>query len=217
MAYSFNNAKGWKILTRTADGTGSPQELLSSQTPVHPLVWSPDGKFISYNAINTSTKKFEIWMLALSGERKPYVFLSGDANIHGMTFSANGRWFVFVSNESGRDEVYVTPFPGPGEKRQVSPQDGFAAWWYGRPGMKDEGIMYADPTNTTANLVPVTEKNNGLEFGAPRVLFGGRNFNDANSGSFSPDFKRMLTSLSTRTESANSLVMVNNWRAELSK
>jgi WD40-like Beta Propeller Repeat len=134
-----------------------------------------------------------------------------------MTFSANGRWFVYVSNESGRDEVYVTPFPGPGEKRQVSPQGGFAAWWYGKPGMKDEGIVYGNPAANTAELIPVSEKNNGLEFGAPRVLFGGRNFGDANSGSFSPDFKKVLVSLSTKTGSANSVVMVNNWRVELGK
>jgi hypothetical protein len=83
--------------------------------------------------------------------------------------------------------------------------------------MKDEGIIYADPAASTADLIPVTEKNNTIEFGAPRVLFGGRNFSDANSGSFSPDFKKMLVSLSTKAETANSLVMVNNWRAELGK
>jgi Tol biopolymer transport system component len=60
-------------------------------------------------------------MLPVNGEPKPYLLLSGDANIRGTTFSPDGRWFVYVSNESGRDEVYVTPFPGPGEKRQVSP------------------------------------------------------------------------------------------------
>jgi hypothetical protein len=156
-------------------------------------------------------------MLPLNGDRKPYVFLSGDANIRGLTFSADGRWFVYLSNESGRDEVYITPFPGPGEKRQVSPNGGIAAWWYGKPGTKDEGIVYGDPAASTAVLIPVTEKNNGLEFGAPRTLFGGRNFSDANSGAFAPDFKKMLISLSTKVETANSVVMVNNWRAELAK
>ena len=131
--------------------------------------------------------------------------------------SNDGRWFVYVSNESGRDEVYMTPFPGPGEKRQVSPHGGYAAWWYGLKGMADQGVMYADPANSTANLVPVTERNSALEFGQPRPLFGGRSFNDANSGSLSPDFKKMLVSLSTKSETANSLVMVNNWRAELGK
>jgi Tol biopolymer transport system component len=217
LAYSLNNATGWKIFTRTADGSGSPQELLSALTAVHPQYWSPDGKFLTYNAVNTSTKKFEVWMLPLNGDRKPYVFLSGDANIRGLTFSADGRWFVYLSNESGRDEVYITPFPGPGEKRQVSPNGGIAAWWYGKPGTKDEGIVYGDPAASTAVLIPVTEKNNGLEFGAPRTLFGGRNFSDANSGAFAPDFKKMLISLSTKVETANSVVMVNNWRAELAK
>ena len=217
LAYSFNSPAGWKILTRTADGTGSPLELLSSDSTVHPVAWSPDGKFIAYNTINTSNKKTEVWMVAVSGDHKPFAFERGDALVRGMTFSNDGRWFVYVSNESGRDEVYMTPFPGPGEKRQVSPHGGYAAWWYGPKGMADQGVMYADPANSTANLVPVTERNSALEFGQPRPLFGGRSFNDANSGSMSPDLKKMLVSLSTKSETANSLVMVNNWRAELGK
>ena len=50
-----------------------------------------------------------------------------DANLQVEAFSSDGRWLVYVSNESSRSEVYVTPFPGPGEKRQVSPQGGFDA------------------------------------------------------------------------------------------
>jgi len=89
--------------------------------------------------------------------------------------------------------------------------------WVGAKRIEDGGIVYADPAASTAVLVPVIEKNNGLEFGQSRVLFGGHNFSDANAGAFSPDFKKMLVSLSTKSESANSLVMVNNWRSELAK
>ena len=149
---------------------------MSTQSTVHPVAWSPDGKFLAYNTINPASKKFEIWLLPVSGDRKPFVFQKGDANFLTMTFSSDGRWLVYVSNESSRSEVYVTPF-----------------------------------------LVPIIEKNNGLEFGQSRVLFGGHNFSDANAGAFSSDFKKMLVSLSTKAESANSLVMVNNWRSELAK
>ena len=83
--------------------------------------------------------------------------------------------------------------------------------------MKDQGIVYADPSSSSAKLVPVTETANGIEFGEPRVLFGGYNFSGANGGTFAPDFKKMLVSLSIKSESGNSLVMVNNWRAELPK
>jgi serine/threonine protein kinase/WD40 repeat protein len=217
LAYSFDSSAGWKILTRAANGTGAPQELLSSDLTLHPVAWSPDGRFIAYNATNPSNKKFEVWMLPVSGDRKPFMFQKAEAQVRGMTFSSDGRWFVYVSDESGRDEIYMTPFPGPGEKHQVSPHGGYAAWWYGRKGMADEGIAYADPANTTINLIRITEKNDALEFGQPRPLFGARSFVDANSGSFSPDFKKMLVSLSTKSEGANSLVMVNNWRSELSK
>ena len=211
LAYSYDSSAGWKILMRAADGTGSPQELLSSDLSVHPVAWSPDGKFIAYEAANPSNKKSEVWILPVSGDHKPFVFQRADAQVHGATFSSDARWFVYVTDESGRNEVYMIPFPGPGEKRQVSPQGGYAAWWYGHKGMAEEGVVYADPANNTANLVPITEKNNALEFGQPRPLFGARSFTDANAGSFSPDFKKMLVSLSSKPGSADSLVMVNNW------
>jgi len=166
--------------------------------------------------MNTSTKT-EAWMLPMTGDHKPFAFQKADAQIRGQVFSSGSQCCVYVSNESGRDEIYITPFPGPGEKRQVSPHGGYVAWWYGRKGMVDEGVVYGDPAKNTANLVPVTEKNSSLEFGQSRPLFNARGSNDANAGSFSPDFKRMLVSLSPKSESANSLVLVNNWRAELGK
>jgi len=70
---------------------------------VQPVAWSPDGKFIAYNAENPCSKKFEVWMLPVSGDRKPFMFQKSRGACSGSTFSSDGRWFVYVSNESGRE------------------------------------------------------------------------------------------------------------------
>ena len=217
VAYSVSSPDGWKIYAKAADGTGSPKELLSVGDTVHPGNWSPDGKFLSYDTVNPKSKKFEVWMLPLSGEQKPYSFLRGENHFRTGNFSADGRWFVYQSNETGRAEVYVIPFPGPGEKRQVSLQGGIFPGWFGRHGIADEGVFYYDPVSNKVMLVPVTEKTDSLEFGQAKALFGDRNFVEANGASFSPDWKRLLVSLPTGNETSGSLQMVSNWPAELQK
>jgi len=68
-------------------------------------------------------------MLSLQGDRSPSPFLSTAADEKFSEFSPNGRFVAFVSNDSGRDEVFILPFPGPGEKVTVSPAGGNAPMW----------------------------------------------------------------------------------------
>jgi len=62
-------------------------------------------------------------MLPVQGDRSPSLFLITDANERFSRFSPNGRFVAFVSDDSGRDEVFVLPFPGPREKLTISPAD----------------------------------------------------------------------------------------------
>jgi len=74
---------------------------------------------------------------------KPLVFLNGPARERYPTFSPDGRWIAYMSNESGRDEVYVRPFPGPGGKWQVSTAGGFYPTW----SRTRRELFYAAPDN----------------------------------------------------------------------
>jgi len=75
------------------------------------------------------------------GDRKPYAFLSTPFNEQGGVFSPDGRWVAYQSNESGRDEIYVRPFPGPGGQWQVSTAGGSDPRW--RPDGKE--LYYLAP------------------------------------------------------------------------
>ena len=85
--------------------------------------WSPDGRFVlyRYNSIqaslpSTSSTGWDIWALPLDGDRKPFPVVQTNFEERDGQFSPDGKWIAYQSNESGRFEIYVQPFPGPARK-----------------------------------------------------------------------------------------------------
>jgi tRNA A-37 threonylcarbamoyl transferase component Bud32 len=117
------------ILAKPADGSGSEETLLPPQRYRSvPASWSPDGKFLAYTRIG-GTGKREIWDLPLEGERNPQVLLANQFDNRGPQFSPDGKYLAYVSNESGRDEVYVMPFGNGSGKWQISTSGGDGPNW----------------------------------------------------------------------------------------
>ena len=79
--------------------------------------WSLDGRFLVYETHGLDT---DLWLLPLSGDRKPIPLATTPFVENGARFSPDSRWVAYASNESGRREVYVQPVPPTGEKWQVS-------------------------------------------------------------------------------------------------
>ena len=118
-----SNKKGpYDIFEKRSDSAGSEGLVLESDTSKYPSAWSADGHFIAYTSTTPKEgkSKTEVWILPRFGEQKPYVFLRGDFNLGEGQFSPDGHWLAYTSDESGRAEVYVTPFPGGGSKWQAS-------------------------------------------------------------------------------------------------
>ena len=96
---------------------------------------------------NGPTTKRDLWSVPLEGERKPQPFLQTPFNETGAYFSPDGRWLVYLSDQSGVPEVYVRPFPGPGGEVQVSTDgaSGITGWLDGelfyRVGANAEKMM----------------------------------------------------------------------------
>jgi len=118
-----------------ADGTGEAERLTESKSPQHPTSWHPSGKFLAFQELNPQTS-WDILILPLTGDEasgwkpgKPTVFLNGTFVEVLPVFSPDGRWLAYTSDESGRFEVYVRPFPGPGGKWQVSTAGGVWPTW----------------------------------------------------------------------------------------
>jgi Tol biopolymer transport system component len=92
------------------------------------LDWSPDGRSLLVGRFSPETN-FDLWMFPIARDRKPMVFLNTPFDENDGRFSPNGRWVAYVSDESGRPEVYVRPFPGPGIAKPISSRGGKLPRW----------------------------------------------------------------------------------------
>ena len=129
------------------------------------MSWSPDGQALAFTEINPTTG-FDLWILPLN-ERKPSVFLRTPFNESAPRFSPDGHWLAYVSNESGRYEIYVQAYPGPGGKLQISSDGGTEPMW--NPNGRE--LFYRN-----GNKMMVVDVVSQTNFSAskPRVLFEGR-------------------------------------------
>jgi serine/threonine-protein kinase len=137
-----NSAQVWtpdgkRIIFRTrtglrwinADSSGRPQSISGSTSLQDiPTSVSPDGDTVAFVRQSAGTSG-DVYVLSLSGEPKPHALLNTPAYEGGAQFSPDGRWMAYVSDESGKMQVYVRPFPGPDRRWQVSTQGGTQPAW----------------------------------------------------------------------------------------
>jgi serine/threonine-protein kinase len=118
-----------------ADGTGEVERLTESKNQQVPASWHLSGKFLAFTENNPQTNG-DLMILSMDGDDAsgwkpgtPTAFLNDRFIENQPMFSPDGRWLAYASNETGRPEVYVRPFPGPGGKWQISADGGFFPRW----------------------------------------------------------------------------------------
>jgi Tol biopolymer transport system component/predicted Ser/Thr protein kinase len=116
------------IYQKPAGGNGQEELLLHSGLNGFPDDWSPDGKLLVYEQTGQKTAS-DLWLLPLSGDRKPVVYLQTPFDEAAARFSPDGRWMAYQSNESGRFQVYVQTVPLSGAKYQISTSGGTTPHW----------------------------------------------------------------------------------------
>jgi len=116
------------LYRKPASGGGSEQLLFSSSETKAFNDWSADGRFILFLSNGPQTAR-DLWVLPMTGDRKPFPFVKTKFDEWRGKFSPDGRWVTYQSNESGRFEIYVRPFPGPGGQWQVSTAGGISPLW----------------------------------------------------------------------------------------
>jgi Tol biopolymer transport system component len=122
---------GFDLYLKAATGA-STEELLVTMNTTNGwgTDWSRDGRFILYQRPGAETAQ-DLWIAPQFGDRQPFPYLQEPFSEQNGVFSPDGRWIAYVSDESGRNEVYVQAFPRSGEKRQISTNGGSAASWRG--------------------------------------------------------------------------------------
>jgi Tol biopolymer transport system component len=119
------------LYERPSNGATVERQILDREKGVQhsPRDWSADGSTLVF-AKQGLNGRWNLWGLPLTGERKPFPYRSGEFNESEASLSPNGRFLAFTSNESGRNEVIVQPFPDPSRGRwQASPEGGSAPRW----------------------------------------------------------------------------------------
>jgi Tol biopolymer transport system component len=133
IAFDSNKQGPFNIFWQLADFSGGLEPLTRGESlwsPVSwqaPSSWSPDG-LLAFIEVNPTTG-YDIWVLGIS-EHKAQPFLRTPSNESAPQFSPDGRWLAYMSDETGRYETYVQPYPGPaGAKRQISTEGGTEPVW----------------------------------------------------------------------------------------
>ena len=205
LAFGVN---GEGIFQKRVDRAESPRLVLNEKTlrTANPSSWSPDGRIL---LLNVGTP-LNVWQLLLAGDPKPAPFVQSRATALGAQFSPDGRWVSYHSSESGRNEVFVTPFPGPGERTLVSTAGGQDARWKG-----DGGELYY--TSADGNVVGVTVDGRGPTFnviGAATVLFPFRKPSVRWPYDVTKDGKRFLV-ITAVDQAPTPMSVIVNWTSEL--
>ncbi len=229
IAFESNKEGPMNIFWQLADGSGGLERLTTSEYLNAPISWSPDGRLLAFIEVNPTTG-VDIWVLqmgdpsATSGQapsaatgqgRKAQPFLRTPFNENTARFSPDGRWLAYVSDESGRVEVYVQPYPGPGGKWQISTEGGTEPVW--NPNGRE--LFYRAGDKMMAVDIATQP---GFAAGTPRKLFEGR-YELApvpiNNYDVSPDGQRFLMVKPTEQEQAapTQINVVLNWFEELKR
>jgi hypothetical protein len=194
---------------KPASGSSNEEALLKTGNELHATDWSLDGKLILYIEGNAKGK-FDIWILPLEGDRTPKPFLQDDFNKFGAKFSPDGKWIAYSSDQTGQQQVYVQPSPGPGAKHQISTAGGSGPGW--RRDGKELFYIGADGKM----MVVAVKAGSTFEAGAPKPLFNTRLKGTLNSYAVSSDGQRFLINDVTET-SAPPITVVLNWTADLKR
>ena len=150
------------------DGAGTPQRLTNA-IEGHPYSFSPDGARLAFTQ-QSERRDLDLFTAPFAvdasgphlGKAEP--FASTPANEEDPAFSPDGRWLAYDSNESGRLEVFVRPFPGPGGKWQVSMAGGMLPIW----SLNGRELLFRTPDGQVM-AVEYTAKGDSLSIGTPRV------------------------------------------------
>lgn len=196
-----------QIFVKNVDDAAPEQLLASSDVPFkNPASWSPDGQWIIITQLDARTAQNIWFMPASGGELK--LFIRGPTRDNGGPISPDGRWMAYASDETGRFEVYVQPFPEPGRRVQVSHQGAIGAWWT-RDG-RQLVLISADHRVWRVDV----DTAGTFRAGAPQLIATfptGIVWMDA-----MPDRQRFLAIAPERT-GIGSITVVQNWRSALAR
>ena len=211
----FSDRKGQPhIYQKAADGTGTTSSLLEDDALEFYPFFSFDGRYLIFErGMAKSNSHMEIWAMPLSGDRKPFPVIQSEFNLSWAALSPDGKWLAYVSEESGRSEIYVVPFLHSSGKWLVSTGGGTRPRWRG----DGKELFYLSLDNKIMSA-EIVDADSSVSIGKVQALFQANP--SPNPGwmyNASPDGKKFLVVTQGPAGTAAPLTLVVNWPALLKK
>jgi serine/threonine-protein kinase len=217
------NAAAFNLYWQRADGTGNAERLTTSNNSQWPSSFHPNGRMLAFME-TTSGGPSDVMMLPIDGDEKngwragtPTAFLNASYNESSAMFSPDGRWIAYISNEGGRSDIFVQPYPGPGGKYQLSSVAADDPTW----SRKTSEFFFLTTADVRLMLMPYRIEGNTFMAGKPVPLnetrISGRPRPPSRDLDLHPDGSRFVVA-GTDTESGQRLdkvVFVFNFFDEL--
>ncbi len=220
ITYGSTTAGNENIFWKPADGSRPAERLTTSDNLQYSAVWSPDGQTLAFVEGRPETGN-DVWVLPVQGDRQPRAIIQTRFNEAYPDFSPDGHWLAYASDESGRGEVYVQPYPGPGPRQQVSTDGGIGPAWSrdGRELFYTTTQSFGGQAALTKMMVVAVSMRPTFTAGHPRMLFQGRYGATAGIRAYdvTSDGRRflMVQQKDRPPVSAADMILVQNWFEEL--
>jgi Tol biopolymer transport system component len=205
--FGSNKAGIGDLYEKDASGVGRDKLLVKSERWKEPLDASPDGRWLAFRAADPA-HAIDIWLLSLSGDGKATPLISTPFTENNLRFSPDGRWIAYESNETGRREVFIQPFPVTGQKWQVSTNGGGSPRWM--KGGRE--LMYFEVPEMR-KLVEISTAPT-FQASVPKDLFATPR---AQGSAATRDGQRFLFNLPAAEAAPTPMTIVLNWTAGLRK
>ncbi len=214
ISFTSHRTGYYEIYQKPSNGAGDDELLLETRTSKITTDWSRDGRYIVYMDILPKTK-FDLGVLPLFGNRRPQPFAEREFNEKQGRLSPDGRWMAYVSDESGRYEVYVQSFPATGGKWQISTGGGEQPNW-----RRDGKELFYVGKGQKLIVVGIDASSSTFRRSSPRELFQMHSPVDMwtrNQYAVTPDGQRFLVNTLVETSASSPITVVINWSAGLKR
>jgi len=213
--FASSRSGAFNVYVKPVTGVAEEKQVHAAPEDERPQSWSPDGRFLILDSRPQSRQNSpEIAVLPLMGNGKPFSYLNASYANSGGQLSPDGRWLAYVSNESGRAEVYVTAFPQAKGKWQVSSVGATTPRW-----RRDGRELFFCRTDGLLMAAEVAAGKDSFMVGSIKPLSERRVFQTFYSATYDvfPDGQRFIMA-AVKPEAIHApLTLVTNWTAELKK
>jgi eukaryotic-like serine/threonine-protein kinase len=209
ITYSSNIDGSYQVYSLPADGSGTPRKLFEQEGNPYPGSWSPDGKMLAYIRLGQDTR-FDIWIYTEDGEPGIHPFAATRASEVTPVISPDGQWIAYVSDESGRYDVYIQSFPEGAGKWLISSGGGYSPRWSSDGNriyyIRGEDI-YVVPISTI-----IGREGRTIDIGREEHVINVERLEDFD---LHPDGRTMIVSQHGMERAQGQLNVVLNWFEEL--